>query len=731
VTLAAFETIEDGGRHVPRVRQFVAEELRKLGRLDLVDDGVLVASELAANAMLHAGGITAAAVVETGEGVRIEVHDRTRVPPLMARQSVEAMTGRGLRLVAAISSAWGAEPTDEGKMVWADLSAAYRSQPATADDVLELWDDDDADWFQAPQPVARYRVSLGDVPTSLLLSAKAHVDNLVREFTLAARGAQAGVSGDIPPHLATLIETVVNRFSEARQSIKRQAVAAANEGLLRVHLELHLPASAADAGEDYLRALDEADSYSHAARLLTLESPPQHRLFRRWYVGELVAQLRAADAGLVPPPPQRFEDRLLMEFDVVATAQAAAERAARLYELSAALSRAAGQEAVAAAVLEQGVAALGASAGGVLLATDRDRLSVPGTIGYEEHLVDRLWDESPDAELPAAVALRTGEPVWIESREERDRRFPELISLERSTVSTCAVPLVVGDRRLGALRFSFPRPRLFDEDERRFVLALAAQTAQALDRAQLSEQRLEFSRRLQLSLLPRRLNPPPHVDVAAVYHALGDGTELGGDIYDMWPISDECWGLTVADASGTGPEAAALTAMVRFSLRALATVDASPESVVETLNRALLGAEPGGFEGERFCTAIFGVLVPGPTTTVALAGGGHPAPIVRRAEGAVEEIPVGGSLLGVFHDVTFGSAAVTLAPGDTLVLYTDGVIEARHHDVMFGTDGVKAAIRSAPRGASETASAIEAAVLQHTGGVVSDDLAALVIHVAP
>jgi serine phosphatase RsbU (regulator of sigma subunit) len=722
-----FETMEDGERVVASSRAYVADELRRLGRASLIDDALIVVSELVTNAILHAGGIAGVRVAEQGTGVRVEVHDRTRVPPVMARQSAESMTGRGLRLVASISTAWGAEPTAEGKMIWAELTAGHVASPFEDAGLLELWADDG--WPDDAVAVPRYPVSLGDVPTAFLLAAKAHVDNLVREFTLAARGAESHISAAIPPHLAGLIETVTTRFSEARQSIKHQALAAANLGLTHVHLELRLPASAADAGEEYLRALDEADSYCHAARMLTLETPPQHRLFRQWYVGELVAQLRAADAGLPSPPVQAFEDRLLQEFDEVAAAQASSERVARLYELSAALSRAATHEAVATAALEQGVAALGASGGAMLLATAADRLSVPGTVGYDEGLVEQLRGESPDAPLPAAVALQTGDAVWIESRDERDRRFPELTNLERQTVSMCAVPLAIGDRRLGALRFSFLQPRLFDPDERRFVLTLAAHTAQALDRTQLYEQRLDFSRRLQRSLLPGRVAAPPDVEIAAVYHSSGDGMELGGDIYDVWPMADGRWGLAIADASGTGPEAAALTAMVRFSLRALAITDTGPASVVDKVNRALLGAELGGFDGERFCTALFGVLSPGPSHTVALAGGGHPAPLVRRAGGAIEEIHVGGSLLGVLEDAPVGAASVTLDPGDTLVLYTDGAVEARREGVMFGIEGLRGAVSAAPVGAAPVAAAIEAAVLEHTGGVVSDDLAALVIHV--
>ncbi len=270
--------------------------------------------------------------------------------------------------------------------------------------------------------------------------------------------------------------------------------------------------------------------------MLTLETQPQHRVFRQWYVGEIVKQLRAAAEGRPATDRESFEQRLLREIDTVARARRATERVARLFDVSAALGRAATTEAVAQAVLEHGVAALGASGAGILLAGDADRLSVPATVGYDEEVVARLRAESRDAELPAAVALRTGESVWLESREERDSRFPLLSALEPQAVSACAVPLDIGDRRLGALRFSFAEPRLFDEEERRFVHALAAQTAQALDRAQFYEMRADLSRRFQRSLLPGDMVAPAGVEVAGSYHPLGTGMELGGDTFDLWPL---------------------------------------------------------------------------------------------------------------------------------------------------------------------------------------------------
>ena len=124
------------------MRAFVTSELRRRCRADLVDDAVLVATELATNALLHAGGVTAVRVDAADGGVRIEVHDRTRVPPLMALSSDDAMTGRGLRLVGALSTRWQAEPTAEGKMVWAELTGRVAPSELSSDDLIDLWADD-------------------------------------------------------------------------------------------------------------------------------------------------------------------------------------------------------------------------------------------------------------------------------------------------------------------------------------------------------------------------------------------------------------------------------------------------------------------------------------------------------------------------------------------------------------------------------------------------------------
>lgn len=709
-------------------RADVIRRATELGYEDIADTAALVLSELVSNAVLHGSGCTGIDILAAEDGVRVEVRDGSRVPPILGRPSIDSLTGRGLRLVASLAARWGAQNEPDGKLVWAEITGESTSVPADLDEeaLLAMWDDDDVDGHVEPT----FHVELGDVPTDLLLAAKSHVDDVVREFTLASAGARAGLTAEVPAHLASVLEAVVDRFADARLAIKRQALAATRRGDTITRLTLDLPLRAAGAAEEYVRALDEVDAYCRARRLLTLETPPQHRVFRHWYIEELVSQLRAAAVGAPPPEPQSFAHRLLAELESIVGAQQASQRAARLYSVAAALATAATPEAVADAVLNDGLAALGAAGAGLLLATHADQLLLPGAVGHDEAVVARLSTESRDAELPAAVALRTGEAVWLESRAERDERFPELLGLEASTVALCAVPLEVQGRRLGALRFSFNEARLFDRDERRFVLALAAQAAQALDRAQLQRDRADVSRRLQRSLLPPTFPTVPGLEIAAIYHPFGDGMDVGGDFYDVWPIPGGRWAIAIGDATGTGPEAVAITALVRHTLRALTISESDPARVIRALNTALLLADPD-FDAERFCTVAFGVISSGEHIDLHLASGGHPAPILRRADGQVEIPRLGGMLLGVFSDADVETARVRLGAGDTLVLLTDGVLEAHREGPQFDVAGVERVLDAEPGSARAAATALEQAVLRHTGGVITDDMAAVVLRVPP
>jgi phage baseplate assembly protein W len=322
-----------------------AKQLIAWGLGELADDARLVVSELLTNAALHAKPPIQMRLLRITDGVRIEVSDGSRDMPLLMRAGNDVMTGRGWSLVQALSHEWGADrapDADGGKTVWVSMLLSDRQGGGplsiSADDkaeqshlveadLLALFPDRDDD-----AAAQRYEVILGDVPTDLLVAAKAHIDALIREFALLASGAAVSRS-PVPMQLTSLIQRVVSNFAEARQSIKKQAVRAAQAHDPRTRLSLNLPLSAADAGRAYLAALDEVDAYCRAEQMLTLETPPAHRVFRRWYVEELVAGLaRASDPESADAArrSETFESRLLREFEELSIAHSKLLRSHRV-----------------------------------------------------------------------------------------------------------------------------------------------------------------------------------------------------------------------------------------------------------------------------------------------------------------------------------------------------------------------------------------------------------------
>lgn len=475
-------SLEAGPAAAARVRRLVATALAGEQWSQLRPDAMLVASELTANAWLHGRPPLEARMATAHAAVRLEILDGSEAPPVMPPAGGTGLTGRGIELVASVATRWGVRTHEGGKTVWAELTDA----PATDASAPVLAGTGSTTRPEVAGP--RVEVILGDVPTDLLLAAKSHVDGLVREFALASVGAAAGSSGPLPGRLAELLRIVTTGFAEPREALRRQALAAAAAGRGRTQLTMSLPTSAADAGEVYLAALEEIESYARAARLLTVASPPQHVAFRRWYVRSLIDVLRAAAAGRPSRPVPTFEQYLLDTLDETVLAGRAAERAARLQRVTAALAEATTPEQVAAVVVSESVTALGAAAGLLLVPGgpgEAEQVQIPGTVGYGDELLAQVRAERLDDELPAVHALRSGQAVWLESRSDCDRLYPGLSKLEPTVVAMCCLPLAVAGRVLGALRFSFDHPRLFDADERGFVEAMAAQTALALERARL------------------------------------------------------------------------------------------------------------------------------------------------------------------------------------------------------------------------------------------------------
>jgi PAS domain S-box-containing protein len=255
---------------------------------------------------------------------------------------------------------------------------------------------------------------------------------------------------------------------------------------------------------------------------------------------------------------------------------------------------------------------------------------------------------------------------------------------------------------------------------------LARIASLAIENARLEERERHIARTLQDSLLPRALPEIEGLEVGARFLAGGEGTTVGGDVYDLFPVEDE-WALVVGDVCGKGAEAAALTAMVRYTLRAESVHHASPCEVLRLLNDAILRQLGDG----RFCTVLHGRATVGPDgARLVLASGGHPQPLVLRAGGEVETVPCEGPLIGVMPAVLHLDVIVTLGPGDALVCFTDGVTEGRGPGGMYGDERLAELLAaSAGLDASAIVDRIVDAAVAFQGGRTQDDLAVLALRV--
>ena len=253
---------------------------------------------------------------------------------------------------------------------------------------------------------------------------------------------------------------------------------------------------------------------------------------------------------------------------------------------------------------------------------------------------------------------------------------------------------------------------------------LARRAALALDNARLYEERDQVARTLQRSLLPGELPDVPGVELAGRYVAAGEGNEVGGDFYDCFATGTGDWALVIGDVCGKGAEAATLTALARYTLRAAAQHTRRPQAVLLELNEALLRQQLG----YRFCTVLYASLTPrGDGVAVSVATGGHPLPLVLRAGGAVETAGLPGSLLGILADPDITHEEVELGRGDALVLVTDGVTEATPADRASGPGRLAALLSGyAGAGAAAIAEAVERDALESQGGAARDDVAVLV-----
>ncbi len=309
-------------------------------------------------------------------------------------------------------------------------------------------------------------------------------------------------------------------------------------------------------------------------------------------------------------------------------------------------------------------------------------------------------------------------------------RVRELLDRIRP-LSYLAAPIVVRERPIGGILVGTSRAggRMLDAHDLAAATAVADRAGLSLENARLHERDRHIARTLQRSLLPGALPVVEGLELASAYLPAGDGHEVGGDFYDVFRAGDD-WVLVIGDVCGKGPEAAQLTALCRHTIRvaSLDRDDVDPLGTLELLNRAILAFQPGS---TRFSTAVVARVRPvaGGGALVSVANAAHVPPVTVRARGTVEPLPVRGGLLGI-DPVWRGTGwQGELEPGDTVVLYTDGVTEARRHGLFFGERRLSRVLRRAAGGsAAELVRALEGSVHEfQSGAPLLDDVAILAL----
>jgi sigma-B regulation protein RsbU (phosphoserine phosphatase) len=329
----------------------------------------------------------------------------------------------------------------------------------------------------------------------------------------------------------------------------------------------------------------------------------------------------------------------------------------------------------------------------------RDLLTVGGQIYHETHL---------------APLLRMGgelNGIALELRAADGSRMPVLVTATVKQGSD-GEPQVI-------------RTTIFDARERR---AYEQELLKARRDAEGDRERLRgLVAGLQRSLLPVSLPTPDGMRTAGHYR-MASPDEVGGDFYDLFPLSAGRWGFFLGDVCGKGVDAAAVTAAARYTLRAAAVYDPTPEAVLGNLNSVLY--QEYRSRAHRHCTVVFGVLTPdGDGWMVTIAGGGHPPPLLLRRDGTADyQHTTGGTLIGIIAAPRLVSRSLRLGPGDTLVLYSDGLTEARTGKQRYGEDALAAFARDlAPADAPGAVTAL--AELLGTFDELDDDVALMALGV--
>ncbi|MYS33014.1 SpoIIE family protein phosphatase [Streptomyces sp. SID4920] len=329
-----------------------------------------------------------------------------------------------------------------------------------------------------------------------------------------------------------------------------------------------------------------------------------------------------------------------------------------------------------------------------------------------------------DEQYPMSEVVRTLGPRFIESAEDFATSYPVLwphIS-HLGITSAAYLPLIAQARPIGALGLLYSGKDGFTADERNLLLALGSSIAQSLQRAMLYEQEHDLAEGLQQAMLPRRIPDVPGAQIAVRYRSARLGRDIGGDWYDVIPLPGGRVGAVIGDVQGHDTHAAAVMGQLRIVLRAYAAEGHSPATVMARASVFL-----HELDTDRFATCTY-AEADLTTGVVQLVRAGHVDPLVRDSDGGCHRVPSEGGLpLGLsaeFGRLEYPVSTVELDPGQTMVLFTDGLVELPGADLDEGTQRLTALVTNGPQDLEQLADRLCASVDERGG---EDDVAMLLL----
>ncbi|WP_242902506.1 SpoIIE family protein phosphatase [Actinomadura terrae] len=697
----ASATFPSAAAAVADARRFVRKVLADWGMQEVADDAILATSELATNAIAYAGtSFEVTCRLEDGE-IKVEVRDRHPTRGI-EMPGVTASSGRGLPSIARLASSWGVSYDRRTKGVWFTLPRPGAANGAGPARPLGGEDLDQVDGDESGTPTREAAAVRDTHPVLDQGGATGGPSSPGREPRLSGDGVgEMPAAGDRLLRSPAAVEALEDGVATVREVLAAEGAAVLlteRDGRLIMGAsagtaaeiplgELSVPAlgPAARAGSPWV-ATDASDPTAAALRARSLAAAPLESGGRLTGLVVAVSAVSGRFGEADGARLGRLADEMSLSLEKARVGEL--ERSWRgwlsfVAEASDLLAGTLDQERTMALVAQLVVPRLATWC--AVYNTDG---SEPAKLAYVWHADENRADGLREL-LDHAGATP---PVDVSSPWSGLATAPEEVRAAAGDTAddqVYAFPLVARGRRIGTIVIGRPSGDRFPRSAIELAEELSRRAALAVDNARLFSAQTAMSSALQRSLLPPGIPEIPGLEVAVVYEPAGEGSEVGGDFYDVFASGSRPggpasrWRFAIGDVCGTGPEAAAVTGLARHALRILAAEDMSVPAVLARLNRLILG------EGERgrLLTLLHGEITARRRrdgVTIRLSSAGHPPPLVLDPDGGVREVATPQPLLGVFDGVDFHTDTVELRRGEVLLCVTDGVTERRSGSRLLG-----------------------------------------------